>query len=96
MAAVSIILSFANPYAWLDAVVLIASMGAAKPIDEQQTFSGTMLASLLWFVFLAAANRKLMGLLRSAQAWRRLDVGIVLLMAYPAIGLVEDFVRSPW
>ncbi|UXS01878.1 LysE/ArgO family amino acid transporter [Agrobacterium tumefaciens] len=88
------ILSFANPYAWLDTVVLIGSMGAAKPVDQQSAFSaGTMVASFIWFVLLAAGSKKLTGLFQSPQAWRMLDAGIALLMAYLTFGLVQDFMR---
>ncbi|WP_234054187.1 MULTISPECIES: LysE/ArgO family amino acid transporter [unclassified Xanthobacter] len=88
------ILSFVNPYAWLDTVVLIGSIGAAKPINEQSAFSaGTMAASFLWFVLLAIGSRKLSGLFRSSQAWRWLDAGIALLMAYLTLGVMQDFIR---
>lgn len=88
------ILSFANPYAWLDTVVLIGSMAAAKPSEQQSGFSvGTMVASFIWFVLLAVGSRKLAGFFKSPQAWRWLDAGIALLMAYLCFGLVQDFIR---
>lgn len=88
------ILSFANPYAWLDTVVLIGSMGAAKPSGQQSAFSvGTMVASFIWFVLLAVGSRKLTAFFKSPQAWRWLDAGIALLMAYLCFGLVQDFIR---
>ena len=35
----AIVLGFANPYAWLDTVVLIGSIGAAKPAGQQALFA---------------------------------------------------------
>jgi L-lysine exporter family protein LysE/ArgO len=55
----AVFLGFANPYAWLDTVVLIGSIGAAKPSSQQALFAlGTMTASLLWFVLLALGGRR--------------------------------------
>ncbi|WP_315138653.1 LysE family transporter [Achromobacter marplatensis] len=85
-------LGFANPYAWLDTVVLIGSIGAAKPLDQQTFFaSGAMTASLLWFVVLALCSQRLTVLFRSHQVWRLLDAGVALLMVYLAYMLVGDF-----
>ena len=60
------VLGFANPYAWLDTVVLIGSIGAAKPTSQQVLFAaGAMTASLLWFVLLALGCQRLTGLFRA-------------------------------
>ena len=91
----ALLLGFANPYAWLDTVVLIGSIGASKPAAQQPLFAaGTMLASLLWFVALAWGSRRLAGLFRSARAWRLLDAGIAILMACLAIRLLEGALRN--
>lgn len=85
----ALLLGFANPYAWLDTVVLIGSIGASKPAAQQWPFAaGTMLASLLWFVALAVGSRRMAVLFRSARAWRLLDAVIALLMAYLAFHLL--------
>ncbi|MCF5052711.1 lysine transporter LysE [Pseudomonas syringae] len=85
------ILGFANPYAWLDTVVLIGSIGAAKPAGQQVLFAmGTMTASLLWFVLLALGCQRLTGLFRSPVVWRWLDAGVAVLMAYLAWMLISD------
>ncbi|MDY0329338.1 MAG: LysE family transporter [Thiomonas sp.] len=85
------LLGFANPYAWLDTVVLIGSIGAGKPAAQQVPFAaGTMLASLLWFVALAWGSRRMAWLFKSAPAWRWLDVAIAMLMAYLAIRLLAS------
>lgn len=88
----AVILGFANPYAWLDTVVLIGSIGAAKPVSQQALFaSGAMTASLVWFVVLALGCQRLTGLFRSAKVWRLLDAGVVILMVYLAGMLIADF-----
>lgn len=77
----TLLASFANPYAWLDTVVLIGSIGAAKPGEQRVYFAlGTMAASLAWFVLLAIGSQRLQGLFRSPRAWRRLDASVALLM----------------
>lgn len=88
----AVILGFANPYAWLDTVVLIGSIGAAKPVSQQAFFAGgAMTASLIWFVVLALGCQRLTGLFRSAKVWRLLDAGVVILMVYLAGMLIADF-----
>lgn len=88
-------LGFVNPYAWLDTVVLIGSIGGAKPAGQQISFAGgAMTASLVWFVALAIGSGRLTTLFRSAQAWRLLDAGVGLLMAGLAGHLVLGLVRA--
>jgi L-lysine exporter family protein LysE/ArgO len=90
----AVALSFANPYAWLDTVILIGSTGAAKPEGQRVSFLiGTIAASSIWFTLLAASSRKLSGLFRYPVAWRSLDGIIALLMAYLTVGLLHDSAR---
>ncbi|WP_395610649.1 LysE/ArgO family amino acid transporter [Pseudomonas sp. B22129] len=87
----AVVLGFANPYAWLDTVVLIGSIGAAKPSGQQALFAtGAMTASLVWFVFLALGCQRLTGLFRSPVVWRWLDAGVAVLMVYLAGMLITD------
>lgn len=91
------LLSLANPYAWLDTVVLIGSIAAAKPIAQQPAFSaGAMLASLAWFVCLAIGSRRLAGLFRSATAWRWLDAGTAVMMVYLTWDLLHGSPALAW
>jgi len=72
----AVILGFANPYAWLDTVVLIGSIGATKPAGQQALFAtGAMTASLVWFVVLALCCQRLTVLFRKPAVWRWLDAG---------------------
>lgn len=87
----AMVLGFANPYAWLDTVVLIGAMGAAKPAGQQVLFAtGAMTASLVWFVVLALGCQRLAGLFRSPVVWRCLDAGVAVLMVYLAGVLITD------
>ncbi|MGB3125554.1 MAG: LysE family transporter [Pseudomonas sp.] len=87
----AMVLGFANPYAWLDTVVLIGSIGAAKPAGQQVLFAtGAMTASLIWFVVLALGCQRLTGLFRSPLVWRWLDAGVAVLMVYLAGMLITD------
>lgn len=91
----ALILGFANPYAWLDTVVLIGSMGGAKPAGQQAAFAaGTMTASLVWFVALAFASGRLARLFRSRRTWRLLDVAVALLMFYLASQIGGDLIQA--
>ncbi|TFY88621.1 lysine transporter LysE [Pseudomonas kairouanensis] len=87
----AVVLGFANPYAWLDTVVLIGSIGAAKPLNQQAFFAtGAMTASLLWFVFLTLGCQRLTRLFRAPVVWRWLDAGVAMLMVYLAAMLITD------
>ena len=89
----SLVLGFANPYAWLDTVVLIGSIGAAKPTGQQALFaSGAMTASLVWFVILALGCQRLTRLFQAPVVWRWLDAGVAVLMVYLAGMLITDSV----
>ena len=87
----AVILGFANPYAWLDTVVLIGSIGATKPAGQQALFAtGAMTASLVWFVVLALCCQRLTVLCRKPAVWRWLDAGVAVLMVYLAVMLITD------
>ena len=87
----AVILGFANPYAWLDTVVLIGSIGATKPAVQQALFAtGAMTASLVWFVVLALCCQRLTVLFRKPAVWRWLDAGVAVLMVYLAVMLIND------
>ena len=87
----AVILGFANPYAWLDTVVLIGSIGATKPAGQQALFAtGAMTASLVWFVVLALCCQRLTVLFRKPAVWRWLDAGVAVLMVYLAVMLIND------
>ena len=87
----AVILGIANPYAWLDTVVLIGSIGATKPAGQQALFAtGAMTASLVWFVVLALCCQRLTVLFRKPAVWRWLDAGVAVLMVYLAVTLITD------
>nr|WP_221269775.1 LysE family transporter [Deinococcus budaensis] len=81
--------SLLNPHALLDTVVLIG--GASAGLDERARLAflgGAVAASWLWFFALALLAGRLAPLMRSARAWRVLDVLIGGVMWSIAVGLV--------
>jgi len=70
-----------NPHVYLDTVVLVGSIGARQEGALKWVFvAGAATASLLWFVLLALAGRRLQGLFASPRAWRVLDAGTGAMM----------------
>ncbi|SFE22678.1 LysE/ArgO family amino acid transporter [Paracidovorax konjaci] len=63
-----------NPHTYLDTVVLVGSIGARQEGALKWVFvAGSASASLLWFVLLAFAGRRLQAVFARALAWRLMD-----------------------
>jgi len=86
----AVLIGFANPHAWLDTVLLIGSITAARGEGAMLFAVGAMSASFVWFAVLAAVSMRLTRVFRSPLAWRCLDAVIVLAVAYPAAWLVTQ------
>ncbi|WP_104989809.1 LysE/ArgO family amino acid transporter [Deinococcus sp. NW-56] len=87
--------SLLNPHALLDTVVLIG--GASAGLDDRARVAflgGTVTASWLWFFALALLAGRLAPLMRSARAWRVLDVLIGVVMWAIAAGLVASLLHQ--
>lgn len=70
-----------NPHVYLDAVLLVGSIGAQQPPGLQGWFvGGASAASLLWFCALGFGARWLAPLFARPRAWRVLDglIGITM------------------
>ncbi len=68
------IITLLNPHVYLDTMVLIGSIGARQDGWLKAVFVlGAASASLLWFVLLATAGRRLQGVFARPAAWRVLD-----------------------
>jgi L-lysine exporter family protein LysE/ArgO len=83
--------SFLNPVAWLDTLLVIGAVGAATP--AQGSFAlGAVLASLTWFVVLVVGARTAGRWVTHRNAGRALDSFVALTMtgmaAYVASGLL--------
>lgn len=70
-----------NPHVYLDAVLLVGSIGAQQPAGLQGWFiAGSSLASLGWFTALGFGARWLAPLFAKPRAWQVLDALIGLTM----------------
>lgn len=68
------VITLLNPHVYLDTVVLIGSIGARQDGGLKWIFVvGAACASLMWFVLLAFAGRRLRGVFAKPLAWRVLD-----------------------
>ena len=73
--------SFLNPVAWLDTVLVIGTAGAALPALMQPRFAGgAITASLAWFGALVLGGRVAGRWMTTARTWRMLDVFVALAM----------------
>lgn len=85
--------SFFNPVAWLDTVLVIGAFGAALPEAKQVGFAcGATSASFIWFFALVVGARNARKLMTKPRAWQALDalvaVAMVGLAAYVVSGLL--------
>lgn len=72
-----------NPHVYLDAVLLVGSIGAQQPVHLQGWFiAGASCASLLWFGTLGFGSRLLAPYFASPRAWQVLDrlIGVTMLI----------------
>lgn len=84
--------TFLNPHAYLDTVVLIGSIGGQFPFDQRLIFgAGAMTASILWFFTLGFGGPLLAPLFRRRSAWRVLDGMVCLMMWGIALTLVKPY-----
>ena len=77
-----VVLTLFNPHVYLDTVVLVGSIGARQDGALKWIFVlGAASASLLWFVTLAQAGRRMQKLFTNPRAWRVLDglTGVMML-----------------
>ena len=82
-------LSFLNPHAYLDTVVLIGSIAAQhKGIGRPLFGLGAIIASFVWFFSIAYGARVLTPLFKKTIAWRVLDILIGCIMWSIALMLV--------
>lgn len=83
--SVLMILAFSllNPHVYLDAVVLLGSIGAQFPEDERPFFAlGAIVVSFVWFFSIGYGARFLAPLFAKPLSWKILDVvtGVIMLM----------------
>jgi L-lysine exporter family protein LysE/ArgO len=91
--AALLVVSFFNPAAWLDTVLVIGTYGAALPEARQTSFVvGAVSASCLWFLTLVTGARRAGQLVTTPKAWQVLDLFVAAVMTglavYVAAGLL--------
>ncbi len=73
--------SFLNPVAWLDAVLIVGSVGAALPQNSQASFGlGAVAASFGWFAALVFGAQGAARWMTSPRSWRLLDAFVAIAM----------------
>lgn len=70
-----------NPHVYLDTLALIGAISTEYAIPRRYVFgAGAVTASFVFFFSLGYGARLLAPVMSSARAWRRLDVGIAVVM----------------
>lgn len=76
-----LMVSFFNPLAWLDTVLVIGTVGAALPQSQQPAFAGgAVAASLAWFATLVLGAHRSARWMASPKAWRVLEGCVAVAM----------------
>lgn len=91
--AALLLVSFLNPVAWMDTVLVVGTNGAVLPGDLQLSYGlGAVTASTIWFLLLTLGARHFAGWISSARARRLLDALAAIAMlgvaGFVAAGLV--------
>ena len=77
-----VVITLFNPHVYLDTVLLVGSIGARQDGALKAVFvAGAASASLLWFLLLASAGRRLQQVFAHPLPWRVLDAltGVMML-----------------
>lgn len=85
--------SILNPHAWLDAGIILGSIGGQLDTAAQRhCFTvGAIVASFVWFYSLALMASKLAPLLRKPRVWQVINVGVGIMMWAIAANLIMDY-----
>ncbi|MBY0544407.1 MAG: LysE/ArgO family amino acid transporter [Gammaproteobacteria bacterium] len=79
--SITLALSLLNPHVYLDACVLLGSIGGQFSAAQRPSFiMGSITASILWFFSLSYGARFLLPLFKKPMAWKILDSLIGLIM----------------
>jgi L-lysine exporter family protein LysE/ArgO len=84
-----LMVTFLNPHAYLDTIVLLGSIGSQYPEQERFFFGlGAIIASFIWFFGLCYGARFLAPIFSKHIAWKILDFLIGCIMWWIAITLI--------
>jgi L-lysine exporter family protein LysE/ArgO len=87
--------TFLNPHAYLDTLVLIGGIGGQYPLEERLYFgAGAISASISWFLALGLGGPYLAPLFRRRRAWQLLDALVCMVMWGLALSLVAPYLPA--
>ena len=87
--------TFLNPHAYLDTVVLIGGIGGQFPVAQRLVFgAGAITASFTWFLTLGLGGPYLAPLFRRRRAWQLLDGLVCLVMWGIALTLLGPYLPA--
>jgi len=87
-------LTWLNPHVYLDTVVLLGGIAATLEPEERLFFgTGAAVASFVFFFGLGYGARAMGAHLSSPSLWKRIDIGIALVMFWLAAGLLAAAFR---
>lgn len=81
--------TFLNPHVYLDTVLLMGMIGAARPVAMRPFFVlGAAIASFAWFAALGFGARLLRPIFAKPASWRVLDAGVGMIMLALSASLI--------
>jgi L-lysine exporter family protein LysE/ArgO len=87
--ASTLALTYLNPHVYLDTIVLLGTVGAQQAGSARASFAaGAALASAMWFAALGYGASAVSPWLKRPAAWRAIDAGVAVVMAWVALQLV--------
>jgi L-lysine exporter family protein LysE/ArgO len=82
-------LTWLNPHVYLDTVVLLGGIASTLGPAERLSFgTGAALASFIFFFGLGYGARAVCGYLTGPASWKKIDLGIALIMFWLATGFL--------
>jgi len=89
----SLVVTFLNPHAYIDTVMVIGSVGGQfEGINKIYFMVGAMVASLVWFFTLASGAAKLSNVLARQKVKQGIDMAIAIVMWVIAASLFQSWI----
>lgn len=90
----SLVVTFLNPHAYIDTVMVIGSVGGQfEGVNKYYFMAGTMAASLVWFFTLASSAAKLSHILTRPRVRQGIDLAIATIMWIIAASLFQSWIE---
>lgn len=89
----TVAVTFLNPHAWLDTVVILGGICVAMDFAQKSQFLiGALIGSGLWFISLGFGARLLTPCFRSPRAWQILDSLTAVMMYTLGMSLLKGLI----